>query len=785
MTTTTSFADVSSVAPWTWAHADAFKRMVDPPRAPSAFERATAEKLWSTYQRMPKGGDVKTFTALSAATGAGKTTSAVALMCHLALTSGASSAYVAPSIAVAEEVLKHLLRLTDGTDISVAAYSSIHRSRATEKDLRDYAEQGTRPSRQYTEDEFKAAQIVVTTHHRWRREADTDKDLGVLKREGRDRAAVFVDEEPSLELTLVRRPEDVSRLATLVAPKSTSDSMNRAAETLRRIHERMRAITDSADGAFLQESDIVTDNDILALAMLDGQEVSQCTSRLPYGVRQDALKDGLETLEFLRLAAQGRVFFDRRTGFHAYGSPVRPLPRHIILDGTADLNGLYAIGQHVSVVNALKADYSRVNLYAVKSPKDVRGRFNEKGILKNNETVRKYLSWFLPFLIDNTREGQHVLVYCKKDLLRYGVHCSPEFNDGAQKDAHLTTLRGRTIHWCHFGYGRGLNLWKHCTAYFRLGDFMLPTATAVARIGATTGETFSGEDLRWFNAAGIRDARIAAVQGAFAAVSNKQDAARIGIRNLDDEGVAAPGDLFMIDCELSILQAYRERMFPGSREYTYLGDYGIPEVVTGESHDIQRKSSGSGDILRSPTDGAAARVAELLRTTALDRLTYADTMERCRVRKNHMAQVMASVTVQEAMRSRGWAETTRKALGLPGKGKVLVRAGGVSKPTQPVAVPSVTPKATPQAVPQVPVEVPATRIAGDLWAQMFAACVIGPNPYTAAGKAYRASPHGRQVEEIRQRMACVSADTTDDVEPPEWDTSVSVVATPGAHPADF
>ncbi|MBW8077820.1 MAG: hypothetical protein GJU76_07055, partial [Gallionella sp.] len=585
----------------------------------SRFGWFTADKLWSVYQRMPKAGPVNTFTALSAATGAGKTTSAAALMVHLAVTEGAASAYVAPSIAVAEEVLQHLLKLTAGTDVTVAAYSTIHRERATDKDLRNYAEAGTRPSRQYAEDAVKSAQLIVVTHHRWSREAETGLDLGVLKCAGTDRAVVFVDEEPSLDLTLNRQPEDISALVTLLAPKDTTDSHKLAdVAALRNIHDRMRTIVDAPGGAFLQESDIVTQDDLLALALLEKQQVTDAAARLGYGEREATLKGALETLEFLRLAAQGRVFFDRRTGFHAYGAPVKPLPRHIILDGTADLNGMYAIGKHVTVVNALQADYRNLGLFTVRSPKGIGGRFNANGVLKNSDTVQRYLGWFMPFLESQTKPGEQVLVYCKKDMLRYSIHRSPEFDDNdaelkgrAQdhlgRERLLTTYKGRLIHWSTFGHGRGLNLWKDCTAYFRLGDFMLTTGATVARIGATTGEQFTAADLRYLNAAGIKDARMWAVQSAFAAVSNKQDSMRTSPRCLDDDGVAAPGRLYMVDCDLGILETYRERMFPGAPAYVHLGDQADAEI----SHS-QRVSSGSDDFppKRSPMDGAAARVAE-------------------------------------------------------------------------------------------------------------------------------------------------------------------------------
>jgi hypothetical protein len=86
----------------------------------------------------------------------------------------------------------------------------------------------------------------------------------------------------------------------------------------------------------------------------------------------------------------------------------------VILDGTADLNGLYAVGQHVSVLSGVRADYSRVRLHAVEPPKGLRGTMRTSGTLRSAKAVGDYLRWFLPFLVSRTHEGQHVLVYCKK-----------------------------------------------------------------------------------------------------------------------------------------------------------------------------------------------------------------------------------------------------------------------------------------------------------------------------------------------------------------------------------
>jgi len=640
--------------------------MID--RDPSAFERATADALWSAYRSMPKAGDVHAFTALSAATGAGKTTSACALMTYLARTEAASCAYVVSTIAVAEEVHRHLAKLLPG---EVACYTSVHKVGASPRTLDNYADQNVTPSAQYTEAAFRSARLVVTTHERWRHEVASKLDLGVLKHNGKDRSLIVVDEEPELDHSVVRQPEDVSALASLLADVTRADEArgfgfstdHHAAETLLSIHGRMRSIKDNAVGHYLQAAEVVTADDLKVLESVTTQDLTARVMALGISDRTEALDYHRGTLEFLKLAAQGRVFYSRDEGgaFYAYGFPVQPQPRHLILDGTADLNGMYAVGKHVSVVSAVPANYERVKLYAVQPPKRFRGRMRNTGILCDDREVEDYLSWFMPFLLERTKPGQHVLVYCKKLMLSYGVHKAPEFDDSGSRHARYTsTLQGRTIHWCSFGRGRGSNDWKHCTAYFRLGDFMLKKALMMARIAATTGERYTAADLRRYNSGALKDVRLKQAESALLATTNKQDAARICIRHLDDDGRAAAAELYMVDCDLATLQSYRERMFPEATQYT---------VITCEDNGGTTEGTA-----RVPNDGAASRVASLLLTTDLARLTVADLVDRCGMKPNHYARTLATTEVREAMTARDWTETTRRAVGLPGKGKMLARA---------------------------------------------------------------------------------------------------------------
>jgi hypothetical protein len=242
-----------------------------------------------------------------------------------------------------------------------------------------------------------------------------------------------------------------------------------------------------------------------------------------------------------------------------------------------------------------------------------------------------------------------VLIYARKALIGFGVHTSPEFDESGKHDRSRTVYRGRTLHWVNFGRGRGLNRWKHCGVYIRCGDFHLKRAVAIANVGSVTGRKFTSGDLRNLSSPTARDAAVSLVQEAHLAVTNKQDAARTCIRNISDTGECPPARAYMIDCNLTTLTKYRERMFPGSSDYVSIG------------------------YEASKASGAAERVAHHLLTTSAERVTFADLQASCDVHAALVSRTLATQAVRDAMHARGWRSVTRKALGLSGKGKLLVR----------------------------------------------------------------------------------------------------------------
>lgn len=636
-------------------HEQAIPRLIG--RAPTCFERATAHAVWKARTRMPTSGSPVAFTAVTAATGGGKSNAACVLIAYLA-EQGKPCAYVVEAIEAVEEFRLKLDRLLPG---QVAAYSTLHRSNASPNKVRDYAEQGITVAAQFTEEEFASALVVVTTHDRWKRDLEHG-GLGVVQCDGADRSLVIVDEEPELQVVYARQPEDVSALASALADHVVADDArhfgfttdHHASDALLAIHDRMFSIKANVNQAQVRSAEIVTAADLDMLSTVTRADLSKRLS----GSSRDRVDFLYDTVEFLRAASQGRVFYSKSDDGAFYAYAMRLPVRHstIILDGTADLNGLYAVGKHVIPVESERASYGPAKLYAVQPPAEFVGRMKSNGIFASDARIAAYMEWFIPFLLENTEPGQEVLVYAKKALLSYGVHMRREYNDGGTYDRRKTSLQGRIIHWCSFGRGRGLNDWRNCSVYFRLGDFHMKTAVAMATVGSLTQQAYTPAELRNLSSQRHRHPVIGAVMQKHLAVSNKQDAARIRIRQLDDSGACRAARLYMVDCDLALLTKHRESMFPGSDEYTLIG----------------YKATREGTP--SAAKGGAARLALVLLTVTEEVL---DVTEACRLadlRPDLFARTITSHAVSDAMQARGWRVLSRREAGLDGRGKVLIRS---------------------------------------------------------------------------------------------------------------
>lgn len=644
-----------------------FQEVTQSQQEPSPFALHTSNALALAAEaaiKQPK--DNPLFKAVVAPTGGGKTVSTLGLMTHALRTSTEfSGAMVVHTIEEAHELylsLKHLLA-KDGLEVELAIFTSAHRADAKATVVQEvWLDRDVRIEEQFTEEQFRTARMVVCTHHRWKDDIEKEADRGVLKwtsPEGvkSDRTLIVVDEDPDLTKTFVRQPGDLARLGDILSGAITANE-GRAFEfvdihplipALRSIHAKMQDMKDVERGKNLETGFTFTAEEKEAVLGLTKHDIQDRLN----GVDASTLADAWETVQFLQTAITGRFFYSRQPGrseFHAYGTALPGQHRTIILDGTADLNTLYLLAENTTLMTSKRPDYSKVQVIHVTPPPAYVGKTGMDRALKRRSSALEYMTWVKELVVGNTTEGEEVLVYAKKALLGFEAHKELEDAPGLGLNT-VVNWSGRKVHFVHFGVGRGSNKWRHCTAYFRLGDFHLPKAVLLSKIGSVTDTVFSQDHLDKLSTGTPTESTFVATRDSHLLICNKQDAARVCIRSFDPHGTANPARLYLVDVSYELLVANLPRLFPGCPEIKRIGNAETEAKMTGPQ-----------------------RLARLLTDTDKTVLEAKEVAELTGIKPDNIVRSLGSTAVKPAVVSRGWRKATRKDVGLTGKGWVLARA---------------------------------------------------------------------------------------------------------------
>jgi hypothetical protein len=141
------------------------------------------------------------------------------------------------------------------------------------------------------------------------------------------------------------------------------------------------------------------------------------------------------------------------------------------------------------------------------------------------------------------------------------------------------------------------------------------------------------------------------VRDTLIACDTKQNAARTCIRNLDDRGRAPKARLYFVSDNLTQIEKYQERMFPGAPRVQLMVD---PEADLGDA-------------------SGPARLSHLLASTDEHVLSMRDVADRTRIHRTTLPRELNGAAVRAVMRARGWRKVSRKAAGLSGNGFALLR----------------------------------------------------------------------------------------------------------------
>ena len=421
------------------------------------------------------------FRVVSAPTGGSKTSSSIALLSLLANENKEfSGAYICKTIEECEEHYRTLKKLVDNDQLAV--FNSLHKTNASPSlMLEKKRELGLEIEDHFDSNDLNNTRLIITTHTRWMKEEEYQTDLGVRKYKGIHRDLIVVDEEPDLFSIYPCQPHEVGELTDLLSGSLNRQNeemknkvlIHRFTKTLRKIQERMEKITDGAirEATYIPV-DLVEEDEYEDVFKLTNQHIRMCLDKMSLN-NNTSLNDRLNNiLSFIQASAEGMGFHTRQgtSGFYAYKGSMSAESGTLVLDGSADLNGVYGLCKGMELVDVPTVDYRNVKLTHVTPPEEFRNKMRPNQILRNAWSARPYMEWLQEYVTSVTPENAEILVVAKKDLLNYGLHKDQSDTYDSPFEADWNN---RHVHFCNYGRGRGSNKWKNCKNVFLLGDWHL------------------------------------------------------------------------------------------------------------------------------------------------------------------------------------------------------------------------------------------------------------------------------------------------------------------------
>jgi hypothetical protein len=260
--------------------------------------------------------------------------------------------------------------------------------------------------------------------------------------------------------------------------------------------------------------------------------------------------------------------------FVGYGRALPRLPGMVLLDATADIDGVSKICPWRKHAGDMPPErYDRLEVIHV--PSIARG--NLRRWLREPGHLQRYVDHIRDLILRNVAVGQKALVICTKDVVQaqkingWSEHMGPFLGrttpDGGTRDTEFTkdfawSLEGRQVVFTWFGgYGVGANVWREADVVIVCDDFHLPQRTIKATLQGLRGHKateglLADPKVSWSDELEhLRDGHILRWL--------KQMALRGKARDMDGEGVCGPQKLVVTGDLIRVL-AHRPNVFPGA-----------------------------------------------------------------------------------------------------------------------------------------------------------------------------------------------------------------------------
>jgi hypothetical protein len=487
--------------------------------------------------------DTAQYRVVSAPTGSGKSSYAQAFIrAYVKTFPDASVLFLVETIQQAEDTFRAMSALV-GND-KVAVWTSAHDVGPAAKAVQQ--EQGIAPERCFSVGDLEQYPVVIATHRFYMGR----RALKATVYRGQPRKLTFVDERAAdvgiydVDTGLIKTVRD--RLA------EQHSSNLKHVDQLTRLHDHLETIWQSASGK--SSFDEIPRDEGVDLSWFRSNEAND------YITSSDALM--ATVFSFGKALANGYAFLSRYdecgngARFVGYEMNMPLTPGTILLDATADIDGVSLVVNNRQPVRVPSVDYSNLSITHIEPllPK----RKTVSAVVKQAKSARPYAEWIMETIKQNSEPGEKVLAVAHKALFDHEYLPIGHSDFAAPLD-----LDGREVCFSHWGTGIGSNRWKDATVVFLFGEFHVPKRAMVAtRLGlqrqpATTAALapFQSPNPR---AAGLKDLR----EGNLCRWM-KQLAMRGNARNIDGDGRCGQQRLYVTG-EFERLIKHKDRMFPGA-----------------------------------------------------------------------------------------------------------------------------------------------------------------------------------------------------------------------------
>jgi hypothetical protein len=504
---------------------------------------------------------------VSAPMGAGKTSFTVAFITALVRlgerdpTAPRGVVFLVEQMAKAEEMYRELSALLPG---KVAVWTTDHNVDCAQPT------KVLNPSARFHVNDLERHEVAIVTHA-FVKGKRGHKARYVLEGGNRVPRVLTIIDEQSDDVTIY----DVTLKAATAVLEAVQQDEQKGRAVAPHIHTLVKFMTPKADGGSSLEK---PSDDPTGWSIADDLYWFVTRDAAEYAKEYEARAPGLRAVVgFAKALASGYAFIARYGSdaphFVGYENTVELRPGTVLLDATADIDGITPLCRWRSAVQVPQASYRNLDIVHLPScTKRKLGAFFEHA--KNRLA---YVDWMKATILDHSTPGQRVLVVCKKDLF-----VNRNVPDWPERDPRFDTpdlylleygweLDDRKLCATHWGgYGIGVNAWKDADVVFLFDEYHVPRRVTIARAQGLISAKATEGLLRHMRTTNSKSQHVDAMHEGHLLRWTKQMALRGKGRHFDEHGVCGQQKVVCTG-DYERLLANADRLFPGAK-ITKIGD---------------------------------------------------------------------------------------------------------------------------------------------------------------------------------------------------------------------